>query len=279
MAEKEIVQNMISQLGQSQGDRMAEALRPEFVAVDQRTTDDFLRFAKQFALLVNYFRKNTTAPPTQTWANFFSYPADLKADGRTTPHLSLFAAFLELYRQPQDLLNRFTARHLDFYYKDVLRLTTKGAVPDKAHLLVELKKQSRPIVLSPAAVFSAGKDSKGRELSYTPTSETEINLAAVASLRSIYLGENRRTVKWAPIANSLDGAGTALPADDPKWFGFGHDDLPAAEVGFAVASPILRMKEGERTITLTLALDGADKAATLNADSLDRKSTRLNSSK
>lgn len=275
MAEKDIVQNMISQLGQSQGERMPEALRPDFVEVDERTTDDLLRFAKQFAPSVNYYRNNITAP-ADNWAAFFPYQDDPKTlaslregnNASTSPHLALFLSFLALYREPQAIINRFTGRHLDFYYKDVLRLKKKPAVPDKAHVLVELKKQSPPILISRENVFSAGKDKSGVELAYTPTSESVINVSKVDSLRSIFLDSaGHGAVRYAPMTNSSNGIGGALPENDPKWRGFGHANLPFAEVGFAFASPVLRMKEGRRQISLRLTVTNVD-ATKLNPAAL-----------
>ena len=275
MAEKDIVQNMISQLGQSQGERMPEALRTDFVEIDERTTDDLLRFAKKLAPLVNYYR-NDIIEPKGSWAKFFSYNDDAAAllslrqgrEANTAPHLALFLAFLELYREPQALINRFTGRHLDFYYRDVLRLKKKPPIPDRAHVLVELKKQSLPIIISRENVFSAGKDKSGPELIYAPTDETVVNVAKVDSLRSIFLEtSDHGAVHYAPIANSSDGVGGALPETDAKWHGFGHANLPFAEVGFALASPVLRMKEGLRRVRVKLTLANVD-ATKLNATAL-----------
>ena len=67
-----------------------------------------------------------------------------------------------MYKKPQGILNEFTGRHLDFYYKDVLRLTKKAAVADKAHLLLELKKQSSAITISPKESLFGGQRQHGR---------------------------------------------------------------------------------------------------------------------
>jgi hypothetical protein len=85
-------------------------------------------------------------------------------------------------------------------------------------------------------------------------------------VRSIFADEaSHGQVRFAPIANSSDGLGGTLPEDAPYWRPFGHRGLPAADVGFALASPILRMKEGTRRITVTLTVDNA---ATLGAQAL-----------
>jgi hypothetical protein len=44
-------------------------------------------------------------------------------------------------------MNTLTGRHLDFYYHEVLGLKRKDPVPDKVHVLFELKKNSEPVLL------------------------------------------------------------------------------------------------------------------------------------
>ena len=79
------------------------------------------------------------------------------------------------------------------------------------------------------------------------------------SLRSIFLDDSGNgPVRAATVANSSDGIGGELTEDEPKWYGFGYEGLPAAEVGFALASPVLRMQEGFRKVTVTLTLSGVD---------------------
>ena len=270
MAEHDIIQKMIFQLGQSQDQRLAKELASHFADVDERTPETQLLFAKKFAEFVKYYR-GTISTPAGTWKNFFDFDETTvrqlleSNDAKTSPHLALFLAFLELYKTPQEIINRITGRHLAFYYEDVLRLQKKAAIPDKAHVIVELKKSAPPISIVPHKdLFSAGKDKTGVELLYNPTSETIINTSKVDSLRSLFWDKSGHgTVKYAPVANSSDGTGGKLPEAEPKWQAFGQAGLPLAEVGFAIASPVLRMQEGIRKVTVTLTLNNVD-AARLN---------------
>ena len=260
MAEQDIIQNLIYQLGQSQDDRLPKELQFPFVDVDERTKTDLLEFTKAFAEFVNFY-DNSSSTPSGNWSNFFPDQSAieklLKSDrDDTPPHLALFLAFLELYKQPQSIINQITARHLDFYYRDVLRLTKKNAITDKVHLLLELKKNVAPIEIQPANLFSAGKDATNVELVYAPTRKTVINAAKVESLRSLFCDrDGRGTIRSAPKANSSDGLGGKLAETAPNWFGFGNSQLPLAEVGFAIASPVLRMQEGTRKVTVSLQLN------------------------
>ena len=259
MAASDIIQNLIFQLGQSQHDRLPPELAPDFIGVDERNPEDLLAFVQAFAAFVNYYR-NTTAIPLTDWQTFF--PADLDWHQLTQgdrddvpPNLALFLAFLQLYQQPQAVINEIPGRHLDFYYQDVLQLTTKAAIPDTAHVLIELKKRAIPTLISPQTLMSAGKDATGVELIYAPLRDTVINSARVVSLRSLQVDQQGRgTVRYAPIANSADGVGGKLAETTPQWSGFGHPQLPPAEVGFALAAPVLRMQEGQRQITVMLTL-------------------------
>lgn len=273
MPEQEVVQNLITRLGQSQQGRMPKELDVHFADVDERTSADFLLSAKALADMVHYYR-GTTAAPIDTWASFFPFTSSTVSQvldspaGTTPPHVALFLSFLEMYKQPQAVINRITGRHLDFYYSRVLRLTKKQAIPDKAHVTLELRPGASPIAISPAHRFSAGKDSSGVERVYAPARETVINSGKVASLRSLFVDHRAHgTVRYAPIANSSDGMGSALDEQNPKWAAFGHSALPTAEVGFAIASPVLRMKEGTREVTLTMTLSGVTPGQ-LEADAL-----------
>lgn len=274
MAEQNIIQNLIFQLAQSQDDRLQKELEIHFADIDEQTTADLLRLTKAFSVFVNYYRNNP-ATPVGNWINFFPDETTIEKllnsdSANTSPHLALFLTFLELYKQPQSIINNITARHLDFYYQDVLRLKKKAAIADQVHLLLELKKNVAPIRILPEHLFSAGKDATNVELIYAPKRETVINAAKVESLRSVFFdSQGGGTIRYAPIANSSDGLGGKLAENAPKWSGFGKPQLPAAEVGFAIASPVLRMQEGDRTVTVSLQLNNVD-STQLNNISLQK---------
>jgi hypothetical protein len=258
--EKGIVQNMISRLGQSQVERESPELAPQFVPVDERTPRDLLLFAREFARFVHF-----AAPPPAAdgdWQHFFPYsdaeagelPAT--ADGAMPPHLALFVAFLKLYEVPRAQINTITARHLAFFYEQVLRFVRRPPSADRAHLLIELKKGASPVRIQPGQLFSGGKGPAG-ELLYTPTFESVVNVATVDSLRSVLVDRRGRgSVRFAVVANSADGFGA--PATDPRFRPFGYAGLPVADLGFAIASPVLRLGQGRRRITVSMRVSNAE---------------------
>ncbi|GAB3899940.1 hypothetical protein GCM10028803_21950 [Larkinella knui] len=168
-----------------------------------------------------------------------------------TPHYALFLTFLKLFRYSQAQLNTFTARHLDFYYNQVLRLPHRPAQPDAVYLTFELAKQVETHVLNRHTVFKAGKNADGQELFYRTTSDVVLNQAVIKELKAVYVDNTptEKAVYASPIANSADGkGGKLLPGQ--AWPTFGNTSRDRAEIGFAVASSQLYCQGGERALTI-----------------------------
>jgi hypothetical protein len=259
MAGQDIVQNMIETLGQSQDKRFPAALAEHFVDIEERTEADFLNFLKLFSGHVKFYPSNGGS--VLDWQGFFPYDADQAEDwlaslgSDTEPHLALLLAFFEVYKKPKELLNRLTAKHLEFYYSEVLRLKRESAMPDRAHLAISLKNNAPPTAIGPTHSFSAGKDQAGVELIYRPSLESIVNNASITTIGSMFIDtQGAGIVRYAPIANSSDGLGGELDKNEPRWRGFGHAGLPVAETGFALSSPVLRMQEGLRKVSVSLTL-------------------------
>src|SRR5690606_17719708 len=53
------------------------------------------------------------------------------------PHLALCITFLHLFQHLQNQLNDVSREHLNFYYKDVLGLHPRSAVPDSVHIVFD----------------------------------------------------------------------------------------------------------------------------------------------
>ena len=110
-------------------------------------------------------------------------------------------------------------------------------------------------------LFKGGKDSAGKEVVYQLNEDFVVNRAKVQDLKAFYI--DQRTVGGAdsllplasPVVNSRDGKGEELPADAPQWKPFGpFAGVADAEIGFAVADRQLFLREGGRTVTITVKL-------------------------
>jgi hypothetical protein len=180
------------------------------------------------------------------------------------PHYALFLAFLRLYEYARDAVNGLTARHLDFYYRDVLQLAERPATPSHAHLVVELARQVASHEIAEGEAFRAGKDATGKEAYFESDRAFVANQAVVASLMKLHREGSDLYV--APIANSDDGVSAELTSSDLSWHPFYNKtfengvlvsvDMTRATPGFAIASHYLYLREGTRTVTATLTVSG-----------------------
>lgn len=177
-------------------------------------------------------------------------------------HVGLLLSFLHLFAHSLDQLNGFTGRHLDFYLKKILKLVPAGRKPDQVHLIFEAARGIDRHELSADTALKGGKDADGTERIYELSENTVITQAVVASLKNLYVEFKRDTappalaaVHMGIAADSRDGQGGELSEEDPKWQGFGNAVYPFAQLGFAVSSPLLRLKEGDRTIILEFFID------------------------
>ncbi|MCR8557644.1 baseplate J/gp47 family protein [Mucilaginibacter sp. BJC16-A38] len=172
-----------------------------------------------------------------------------------TPHYALYLAFLKLFAFAQEHLNQYTKRNLDFYYKDVLALTNNAAEADFVHLVFSLQKNINQHLIPAGTEFKAGKDANKNDLFYATTNDVVLQTASVQELKALYLnkGMNPATLFAAPVANSQDGQGAKLLSADGSWFPFGgpQQNITHAGLGFAIASKVLYLNEGTRTVTLT----------------------------
>lgn len=193
------------------------------------------------------------------------------------PHYALFLAFLRLQEYARQETNTLTGRHLDFYYREILRLREKPAQPGHAHLLLELAKYTESHLLMQGELFKAGKDDLGKDVFFASDHDFVANQATVTALKSVYrhnteavTGEGANAGKQigrlyaSPVANSQDGLGAKLTSADGSWHPFAnktYEDgtltgilMPKAEVGFAVASHYLYLTEGYRRVALAFQL-------------------------
>lgn len=156
-----------------------------------------------------------------------------------TPHYALFLAFLKLLGIAKNHLNDFTKRHLDFYYKDILQLLPQKAQPDFVHLLIEPAVNTDAFLLSKNTIFSAGKNSLGKNKFYASTSDQAINSVKIKSFLSHHIDQNiwKKTDLFP-----LNATNTPFSAFSPS--------SENTETGLLLASPLFYMKGGTRIITL-----------------------------
>jgi len=293
MSENCLHSNPLRRDGTSQQQRTLNTLLPSYVAVDERSMKDVIEFVHVFGEEIRFY--DDTNAIDGHWADFFEitdedwasfslegYLEQLKIDQYIKPHLALFFGFLYMFKVVQEDINTITARHLDFYYKEVLQLEEKAAAPDKVSIIFELAKHVDSHLLKAGTEVKAGKDNTGVNVTYKLNEDTVINKAQVVAVKAQFTnledqwaGKSRypktnHRVYSSPIANSADGLGAEIETEEKDWRVFGRPtfinngddttglkiaDRKQGEIGFAIASPILFLAEGQRRISLEIDID------------------------
>ena len=178
----------------------------------------------------------------------------LESFGGHQPHYGLWLAFLRLFRHAQQSLNGFTQRHLDFYFREILQLRSRPAIPDRVHLLFELAKSVEAVRIPAGTSFRAGNDALGKPVRYELEQELIVNRGRIAALCGLRLepGPDGTTVLASSELRSADGSGKVpLAPERPQWPVFGPADAPKARIGFALADRKLFLREGARSIRVS----------------------------
>lgn len=276
--------SVLSKNGSDQKQRYLDALQPKNIQLQEFEISDWILFAYNFAEHVNYFQTSNATSPSSDWKVFFDY-FDLKGkdpsfkntfelnriknnintiidkykeEKNLTPHLTLFITFLMLLEESKKRFNGLTKKHLDFYYKKIVHIEKLPATPDKVYLIFELAKNATQQKIDAKTQFDGGKDAIGKNRIYASNEELIANKTSVGALKNVYHDGVNKKIIASPIANSYDGLGKAFPDENSQWWPFGYsndpnnsNELPNATLGFAIASPILSLKEGIRNIEIT----------------------------
>ncbi len=251
------IRHILRRDGVNQFDRLPIAFDPSYVKIDEKTNDDLLMLIKNFSKHVQYYNINNLKEGD--WQVFFD-----DFGRKHEPHIALMLTFLKLFQEARNHLNELGKSHLDFYYRQFLQIKHRAAVPDKVHLVIETAKGINQYKLAEGTKFLGGKDQSGKPLIYQSERETILNKASIGELKSVFVDRSRQNAIYAAqAANSADGNGSPFDITDQKWPAFGapQSGLPVkkrtmseAATGFAIASPLFRLKEGERIITLAINL-------------------------
>ncbi|MEO0585771.1 MAG: hypothetical protein AAF135_26405, partial [Bacteroidota bacterium] len=249
----------------------------EYFQIDGRSPEDIVQLWVQLAEQFRYFGLNdqdqgnwqSVLPSQNQLLSFWANGPQLQD---VEPSIALLFAFHEMMGFLKNDLNGLTAKHLNYYYKDLLRFAPKEAQAEQVHLILEPAKNVASHRIAEGTLFDGGKDINGQERLYATTKDIILHPAKLPSFRSVYVDkEDFCRLYAANVANSLDGKGAELDELDPKWPAFGADqkgrtqeeqNMEKATVGFAIASPQLLLGDGKRDITFIIRCDKNDPAAT-----------------
>ncbi|CAJ0819071.1 baseplate J/gp47 family protein [Ralstonia flaminis] len=188
--------------------------------------------------------------------------------GRHDPAMGLLLAAHALVQYSRAPLNRFPERLIDFYYRDVLRLQPRAASPDRVFLLLEREPRfDGAVQIETGTQFVGGKDDAGRPIAFAADGPLEVTDTRVAALYTLRVERNplispEREFEYATSVKveklplqAPEAAYAARPAWWPLLGGRARGSASHAQdaqLGIALASPLLRLKEGRREVRIRM---------------------------
>ncbi|WP_089836480.1 hypothetical protein [Chitinophaga filiformis] len=195
------------------------------------------------------------------------------------PHIGLLMAFTQLYSHLQDKINGLTGQHLSYYYRNVLGIQQRPAVPDKVHIFVDTLPQSMPVVIrqgTPMVVEQNGAP----PVTYRLANDLNGSQTRLRALQSVYVNSYKQISANSPQQSDIieqqvytaihkvtapaDHLPGALPVAPWPLLGEAQQELPLdqrtmqeTDMGLIVASPLFYLTEGRRTVDITLYFEAS----------------------
>lgn len=205
------------------------------------------------------------------------------------PAAGLLIAFLQLFQKLHHKINRFTLNYVDFYYDQVLKARPRSFASDYVYLVVAPSKKNHTVLIPKGTEFLAGLDENKRAIVYAAAEDVMINDAAVSAIHTLFFKRDAlnfpenslfesvvlndrvdeatrqlATGGWlneVPVATADSALGEESLQSYPL---FGAPKkvedtmlVQHARIGFAVASKVLRLREGRRTVCIHVQSAGA----------------------
>ena len=191
-----------------------------------------------------------------------------------SPHYALWLCFIKLYQFQKEELNTLPKRHLEYYYKDVLK--TKVVKTKNQHelmLFLNSNKRKSKLLINNGTLLQAGKDASGKEIQFQLLDDLIVSQAKISDIKSTFISPSINHPIAAIKTNSVDGIEEEIEPPKVNWSPvFTGKEVdgnlgPKGRLGFAIADKDLFLKEGTREITITI--DENLKDSSLNTNHLD----------
>ncbi|WP_149695989.1 hypothetical protein [Chitinophaga sp. CF418] len=196
------------------------------------------------------------------------------------PHIGLLMAFTQLYSHLQHKVNGLTGQHLSYYYRNVLGIQQRPAVPDKVHVFVDTMPQSMPVAVRKGTPMIVDPGNGAAPVTYRLDQDLNASQTRLRALQSVYVNSYKQISANNPQQSDIieqqvytaihkvtvpaDHLPGALPVAPWPLLGEAQQDLPLdqrtmkeTDMGLIIASPLFYLTEGRRTVEISLYCEAA----------------------
>lgn len=178
------------------------------------------------------------------------------------PHIGLLLAFIQLLQIQQNHLNDLTKKHLEYYFKELLKQKFDGEQPDLAFIYFLTSELKRPVKIPKGTILLAGQDQIGNPIRFQTQVDTFLNNTQIADIKTLFVSRNPLIDSFSqyrmvngifkssiPLVGDIKGAWPTLGED--QTFKVDEDrNMKETYLGLILSSPNLHLASGVREIHL-----------------------------
>ena len=193
----------------------------------------------------------------------------LASNSSNNAHIGLLFTFLELFKNLQIDINKITKKHLDYYFKNILKQSKLDLEKIRTFINIEIDENINKLILDNDNLLIAGQYDNGENILFKMNDSISLNNAKICSLMTIYTSRNNmfeykssfRLISSIFSKNIADNISDVevFNENDKTFSTFGKDQnlltndertMEYADIGFIISSPILKISESDRKIII-----------------------------
>ncbi len=182
------------------------------------------------------------------------------------PYIALFLTFIHLFEFVQAIMNNLPKKHLDYYYRDILRLQELPAQPDMVSVSILLNANEEQFFLPEGSIITGAKNEAGEDLHYKTMNNLQLTNAKIQKLNILYKSRDERHHQRPYKGFTTNVFSKSFTRQDNNFFALDgrmllgdennldydtESNLDHGRVGIIVSSSLFRLNSGARTINVT----------------------------
>jgi len=177
------------------------------------------------------------------------------------PQIGLLLSFLQLFKHVQNEINEVPQRQLLYYYEQILGQRRREQIADQVHCFAVVDPEVDEVVLPKDTVLLAGQNQEGQDLKYKVNLTTLVSNMRLSQLSTLFISRNKAIdpgtnfqvvsgIYAKVIDPQLDFESFAALGEEQRFLGQRERTMHEVDLGFAISSPTLKLKGGERKVTI-----------------------------
>ena len=186
-------------------------------------------------------------------------------------HIGLLLSFLKLFEHVQFDLNKFSKKHIDYYYNQVLRQEKKKIDSLETFVYAETDPNRDEIFIPKGTVVLAGQYEEGLPFKFQLKNDLRANSLKISFLSTIYASRNKlfdfdskfslvTSIYHKIIADNIDEvqqfntntASFSVLGSEQDFLTKFESNMDKANIGFMISSHVFKLSSSERKIKLIL---------------------------